>query len=157
MGIHDLVGDAEVTNRGVYFIEGTYRVLQVEQIFEMVSQNDDDLVIIECAILQSDVKDRPAGSRVSQVYNFRYKSTPGNVRAMLAAVFAVPVEEITPEVSMLACSQEQPCAGRLVRVEAKLGETRAGNPFTFVSWKPLRDDMQLQAAELREAAGFEPL
>jgi hypothetical protein len=80
--------------------------------------------------------------------------SPGNVRAFLATLNGVPVNEVDSDSARFACGEKNPCRGRLVRLEAVNTETKKGNPFTVCKWSAVNEEMQNKADALRQAAGF---
>jgi hypothetical protein len=91
------------------------------------------------------------------VINFKHDPAADNVKALLAAILHVEVEQIDKDTSMASVSKEQPATGRLVRLEASNIKTKADKDYTKLVWSPIDDEMQAKAAELRAEAGLEPL
>jgi len=151
------VGDADAREGGVYIIPGLYPVLYVDVIKMIVSRKGQDLFIAEFDIISSDVEARPTGTRVSWIVNFAHEPAPGNVKAFLAAVMNVNPDEVDKEGAQFACSDDNPCRGRLVRCQASETTTKAGKPFTTCTWVPIPDEKQEQAEKLRTQAGFDDL
>jgi hypothetical protein len=152
----DRVEDSEGRTGGIYPQPGIYQVLYVDVIKMIRSRKGEDVFIAEFDILQSDVPERKAGTRMSWAVNFRHDASPGNVKAFLAAVMNVQQTEVDAKGAQYACSEKNPCHGRLVRLEAVMTKTKSGNDFTLCNFRPLADDMQGKADELRAAAGFAP-
>lgn len=148
------VGDSDGRTGGVYPNPGVYPVLYVDAIKMIKSRKNEDVFIAEFDILQSDVEERPAGSRMAWAVNFRHDASPGNVKTFLAAVMNVDITEVDADGCRLACSDQNPCHGRLLRLEATATKTKGGNDFTLCNWRPLPDDMQNKAEEIRKEAGF---
>lgn len=154
----DLIARSQTNSGGVYFLPGVYPVLHVCDFKEQLSRKKDDLIIAEFEIIESDVAERPAGTKVSQVYNLtKHDAAPGNVKSFIAAVMGVRPDDLSPEewaaLSSAALDDKQ-VVGRVVKAQASIIKTRAGGDFTKVDFFPLGDDMQEAARELREAAGF---
>lgn len=152
----DMIGDAEGRFNAVYADPGVYPVLQVDVLKMIVSRKQEHLFIAEFDILQSLVPSRPAGTRLSWVANFRHDATPGNVRTFLATLMDVPVEEVDAAGSAAACSDANPCHGRLIRLEAVHTLTKTGGDFTLHNWRTLPRSVQDTADQLRAEAGFAP-
>jgi hypothetical protein len=150
------IAGAEASEGGVYPLPGAYPILYVDTLKMIRSRKGDDVFIAEFEIIQSDVEDRPVGTRMSWAVNFRHDASPGNVKAFLAAVMAVQATEVDGEGAQYACSDKNPCHGRLVRLSASQTKTRTGNDFTLCKWSPIPKAVQEKADELREAAGFTP-
>jgi hypothetical protein len=150
----DKIANAEVSKRGVYPVPGAYPMLYVDVLKLITSRNDDLLFIAEFDIIDSNVTERPSGTRMSWSANLKHDPAPGNIKAFIAAVMDRPPEEVTSQAASMACSDKNPCHGRLVRLEASITTTKAGNAFTVCDFHPIADDAQKLAKELREKAGF---
>jgi len=150
----DRVEESDGRAGGIYPMPGIYQVLYVDIVKMIRSRKGEDVFITEFDILQSDVPERKAGTRMSWAVNFRHDASPGNVKAFLAAVMNVPQTDVDAKGAQLACSEKNPCHGRLVRLEAVMTKTKANNDFTLCNWRSIPDDMQAKADELRTAAGF---
>jgi hypothetical protein len=153
---YDKVGNAEITERGVFVLPGIYPLLYCDVLKMIRSFKGADLFIAEFDILESNVPERPAGTKVSWIANFAHLPTPGNVRAFLAALMGVDPEEVDRDGAKYACSKDNPCRGRLVRLQAGETTTRAGGNFTVCNWSTIPKEIQDQAEALRIAAGFAP-
>jgi hypothetical protein len=86
--------------------------------------------------------------------NFRHDATPGNVKDFIAKLNGVEPEDVTAESVKMACSETNPCSGKLIRLEAVTVETKSGGNFTRHNWRPIPEELQQKAAELRQEAGF---
>ena len=148
------VEDSDGRSGGIYPLPGIYHMLYVDTIKMIRSRKGEDVFIAEFDILQSDVEARKAGTRMSWAVNFRHDASPGNVKAFLAAVMNVPQTDVDAKGAQYACSDKNPCHGRLVRLEAVMTKTKSNNDFTLCNFRPITDDIQSKAAELRTAAGF---
>ena len=150
------IGDSEGRQGGVYPVAGVYPLLYVDVLKMIRSRKGDDVFVAEFDIVQSEVAGRCAGTRMSWAVNFRHDASPGNVKAFLAAVMDVLAEQVDSEGASCACGPDNPCHGRFVRLEATQTETKSGNPLTLCNWRPVADELQGQADELRQSAGFTP-
>jgi hypothetical protein len=148
------VGDADARLNSVYPVAGVYPVLQVDAMKMITSRKGDDVFIAEFDVLESLCPDRPAGTRMSWAVNFRHDAAAGNVKSFIAAVMNSDASEVDAESARYACSPENPCSGRLVRLEATETITKSGSPFTVCSFRPIPDPQQAQAEALRKKAGF---
>lgn len=155
--LHDLIGNAQVTDGGIYPEPGVYPVLFLDACKMVESRKGDKLFCAEFEILESNVDERPAGSRMSWMANLsKHDAAPGNVRAFLAAAAGITPDGVDAEGSRAAVSSANPLHGRVLRLEASNTKTRAGGDFTLCRFSALDDGMQAKAKELREAAGFSP-
>lgn len=149
------IQNAEGRQGGIYPLPGLYPLLYIDVVKMIRSRKGDDVFVAEFDILKSEVPARPAGTRMSWAVNFRFDASPGNVKAFLSAVMGTAPEEVDADGARFACSPENPCRRRLVRLEASQIETKAGNPFTLCNWRSVPEDVQAQAEDLRSAAGFD--
>lgn len=151
------VGDAQHTEKTPLPVPGVYPVLYCQQLKMKYSEEKRDwFFIAEFDVIESDVESRPKGTAMSWVVGMRHKPSAGNVRAFLAALNGIPIEEVDGEGTRACCGEQNPCNGRLVRLEASQIETRAGNPFTKCRWVAIDEEMQKNANELRAQAGYPP-
>jgi len=151
------VGNAEGREGGVYPEPGLYPILYVDTLKMIRSRKNDDLFIAEFDIVASEVDARPVGTRMSWVANLtKHDAAPGNVKTFLAKLMNVPDQEVDANGAKFACSDENPCHGRLVRLEASIIQTKSGGDFTLCKWFTLDKEMQDQADEIRKQAGFAP-
>jgi hypothetical protein len=148
------VGDSDGKMGGVYPLPGVYPMLYLDVIKMIKSRKNDDVFIAEFDIVQSDVQERPAGSRMAWAVNFRHDASPGNVKSFLASLMNVDVKEVDADSCRLACSDKNPCHGRLIRLEATQTKTKTGNDFTLCNWRPIPDEVQKEAEDKRKEAGF---
>jgi len=146
---------ADPNQSSVYPVPGIYPVLMIDALKMIESRNNEDLFIAELEILDSQVEDRPAGTRMSWIVNFKHDSAPGNVKAFFCNAFGIPEEEVTAESMQYCCSAKNPARGRLVRLEATNVKTKRNTDFTKCKWLFVPDNMQGQCNELRKNAGFD--
>jgi hypothetical protein len=149
------IGNSQPTEGGVYPIPGVYPLLYVNTLKMIKSRKGEDVFIADFDIVTSDVPERPAGSVMSWVCNFKHDAAPGNVRLLLAAVTATPLDQVDAAGSQFAVSPQNPCHGRLVRLTASQTITKSGNPFTVCKWDIVSEEHQQRADEYRKQAGFD--
>lgn len=154
------VGDAKVSQGGVYFLPGQYLV-EIVKCFAMNSRKREDLFIVECMILESDCFERPVGSKASWIVNFKHDASLGNIKGFLAACNGIDPgndalvnQEITEDVCEYAVHDENPLAGTRVKLAATATKTKAGNDFTLHFWDPAPEGAPVAAAA---AAAAPPL
>jgi hypothetical protein len=180
----DSIGSAKRGRGGIYFLDGVYPILFADKIQPQKNRHNEDQIIGEYDILESEVEERAPGTRVSQIYNLtKHRETaPGNARAMIGALLGVKEEDLVnvPEeqrpviakilgLKVEQCAaidggiirkvlgDENPLHGRIVRAQATVVKTKKNEDFTRVDFFPLPEDMQAMAGELRSAAGFPPI
>lgn len=150
-GIFDRIGKADVSRQGVYPLPGIYPVLYIDVVKMFRNRKGADLFTVEFLVLESQVIDRPAGSKMTWQTNMQNDAGPGNARGFIAAAMGCTVEEVTGHAASLTCSAENPCHGRLIRLLATNVKTRADKDFTVCEWIPLASDSQAQAETVRES------
>ena len=147
MSMHDEVGGATVNQGGTYPLVGFYPKLEIEALREKISEKHrgHELYIVELLVHESNVQERPPGSRMSVVYNCtKHQSAPGDVKALLAAILHVEPDQIDAATSRASVSSAQPGAGRYVFLEAyevMIGDNK-DVPFTKTRWSPVPEDQQ---------------
>jgi len=146
--------EADPNQRSVYPVPGVYPALMADSLKMIQSRKGEDLFVAELEILDSQVDDRPAGTRMSWIVNYKHDSAPGNVKAFFCALMSTTEDQVTADALRYACGVQNPCQGRLVRLEASNTKTRAGGDFTLCNWQVIPENMQAQAGELRKRAGF---
>jgi len=159
MSDFDGIEKAQVFKSSNYILPGTYPILFINSLKKIRSQkNGNKLFIAELDIIESKVDGRPPGTDMSAIFNLTKhgETALGNVKALLAAAIDVPEDKIDAKTADLAVSSENPFHGRLIRCEAVDITTRDGEPFTKPNFSPLPAELQAQAAELHEKAGFAP-
>jgi hypothetical protein len=167
--IFDKVANAEDRDRRItlYPIPGAYPVLLVDVVKIITSRQNETFFVAELEILQSMVQDRPPGTRMTWMVNMKHDSSPRNVKEFICALMAVDSEAVTPEAVKYACGPDNPCHGRLVRLEAAYTKLKRAQAltmeeaiktqavFTVCDWYTLGDEVQAKVVELRKAAGFD--
>lgn len=151
------IGNAEPSERSTWILPGVYSLLYCQQLKMITSQNTGTpMFIAEFDILESGVKERPAGSSMTWICNMIHKPSPGNVRAFIAALFNTSVEEVDGDSARAVCGPDNPAMGRLIRCEATETLTKSNKPFTQCKWVAIDGDVQQKAEELRSAAFTTP-
>jgi hypothetical protein len=154
--VFDRVANADEQEGAAYPVPGVYPVLMVDTLKMIESRKGDKLFVAELEVIQSDVPERPAGSCMQWVANFRHDPTPGAVKTFFARIMGVDGSEVTSDALRYAIGEKQPCRGRLVRLEANMVKTKSDRDFTKCTWRELPEAMQEKAQELRAEAGFAP-
>lgn len=136
------IAASKVSTGGVYFVPGNYLV-SVAKAFLMTSRKGSHLAIVECEILESDVAERPVGSRASWVVNMSQDAGPGNVKAFIAAAIGISPSdtnrvdaEVTEEFCAEAFGETNPLEGVKLKLQCSQVKTRAGTDFTRHFWEP---------------------
>lgn len=147
MGLFSGIDGADPNNSGVYIIPGIFDV-EILELKTINSRKGDALFIVETNILASSSEERPVGTKMSWVVNFRHDPALGNVKAFIAACGDCDFDDVDEEAAEMAVSTEQPFKGTVVKARATNTTTKAGNPFTVVDWKHEADTVEeYQAAQ----------
>ena len=149
------VADADYNESGAFVLPGVY-LCCIDVAKTATSRKQDFLWIVQLEILESSIPERPVGTRMDWIANFKHDPTPGNVKGFISASMGCTPEEVSYEATKLVASSQNPLHGRLVRVEATSILTKAQKEFTKVNFGAVSDDIQDTAGALREAAGFAP-
>jgi hypothetical protein len=152
--VFDQVAGASPTEGGIYPKPGIYPLVFIDAVKMIRTRKGEDMFVAELCILNSEVAERPAGSRMSWCANFKHDAAASNVKLFLAAAMGMPVDSVDAAGMQFACSDQNPLYGRLLRIEASNIETRSGNPFTVCKWHAIADEHQARSEEYFKAAGF---
>lgn len=144
-GMFKGVGSASVSQTGVYFIPGNY-VVTIKKVFTMRSRKKDDLFIVEAVIDQSNVPERPHGSKASWVVNFKNDAALGNIKGFIAAVNGIDPsdekavnEQVDEDTCEYVVGDDNPLEGKQVNLTCVNIKTKAGGDFTLHQWSPAED------------------
>ena len=142
MSLFEGIEEAQVGQGGVYFLPGKY-VAKILKCITLKSRKREDLFIVECEVVESDVPERKPGTRASWIVNFKQDAALGNIKGFIAAANGINPgtedlvrEEVDSEVCEYSVSPENPLAGILIRLVAVNKKTRAGGDFTLHLWEP---------------------
>lgn len=145
MSLFDGIEDAQVGQGGVYFLPGKYLV-KVLKCITLKSRKREDLFIVECEVVESDVPERKPGSKASWIVNFKQDAALGNIKGFIAAANGIDPgdesavnEQVNLEICEYVVSDENPLAGTLVGLVAVNKKTRAGSDFTLHMWEPTQE------------------
>jgi hypothetical protein len=137
-------------------VEGHYPVLGLD----VCKWHTNDLGVLffvaEFGVIGSEVSSRPAGSRVSWVRNMTHRPAAGEVKSFVAALMNGTTDQVDSAAMETITSSDNPASGRLIRCEAtEKISSKTGKPFTVCRWSSIAEDVQAQAVQLRQQAGFE--
>jgi hypothetical protein len=138
-------------NRTPYIGNGTY-LLAFD--FAKWNRKDNGLLafIAEMEILESTNPEHPVGTRGTYYREMNYPGDRGQVKSFIAALANEDHTAVTKQAMDLLLSPQNPAHGRLVRCTAA---NKQGKLYTYYNWTPVPDEMQAQAAQLRQQAGFD--
>ena len=134
MGVFSKVTTASVNGGGIYFLAGSYKV-SIAAVKSIVSRQGDNLFVIECDIVESDVSERRPNTKCSQVINLsKHESAPGNIKAFMAAALDESADNITENECERAVSDQNPLEGTIMRLVCATTKTKRGTDFTLHQW-----------------------
>ena len=143
MGIYDKFKNAQMSKGSGNYIQAGGHILQIETCKFDATRKGIDFFAAEFTILKTD-SDHPnmkPGMHVSWLAMGDQDAYAGNVKRFICGVYGVDEAEINDMTSddfenlMNEITKEkQVFANKLVRVEAKIVKTRAGNDFTRVDF-----------------------
>lgn len=152
--VFDAIASAEGLSYNNQWIKpGVYPLLYVDVLKLITTRQGDTMFIAEFDVLVSDSEAFPKGTRMCWSANFRHEPSPKNVKIFLATLMNKKPEEVTAEGAKFAVSEKNPCHGRLIRAEAYNND----KDFTLVNWRPIPDNIQARADDLRQETGFTPI
>ena len=137
MGIFDAISEAQVYGGGRYITPGKYE-LKVKELktFESTKAPGRHYFAAEFEVVETTAEDYVEGDVVTWLVNMDNKQTSAN--NLLAFALALSPEnkpeDISPQVMEDLVAPEQPACGILMKADAFLIKTRAGNDFTKVNW-----------------------
>ena len=113
---------------------GNY-LLEIQVIKVIATRAKGNFVVSEFRVLESSGPEAaPVGSLVSHMIKMSLDSALGNVKQLASGVLAKNPKEVTAENCDRMVSDENPCAGTVVRASAVEIKTKAGTPFTTVRY-----------------------
>jgi hypothetical protein len=147
--IYGFIGSGEFSERNARFEPGNYSILELQNIF-IKNGGQKDLqrrIILECRVFET-TSPVPVGTVIGFVWNLdksKYpKSTAGEIRAAVAALANVAIEQVDRDALKLAVPDSKenrvsPLAGRLFTALCSPGKPRTdgGQPFNPVKFGPL--------------------
>jgi hypothetical protein len=149
------IEEATSSQRDPRIEPGVYPILAVDSISAFWSERQKtNFFLATFEILESNVPDHPAGTRVCWMKDFKNDVTLGLVKQLAAAILGVSIEEITEDICEKLVASDNPANGRLVHCAATSEVSKGGNTYTKCAWSPLPEDLQKQLQELRDKAGF---
>lgn len=142
-GLFKKVVEAKANEGGVYIEPGLFYT-EIIALKMIRSFRGIDMFIAELLILASNNDARPVGTTMSWTAGFDKPSTAGNVKGFFEAMFP---GEVVDEAGMeQAVSDENPCAGVRLHIEAVHVPTRAGGVYTKCKFRLLSEEEQAELA-----------
>lgn len=136
-------------NDGVFMLPGGYLLdLIVCKIIKSTNPKHMGalMMVTEWKILESTVAERPVGSTVSWIVNFKHASAKSSSRGFLAKACGVNHDDITDvRARGLVQQPSNILGGTKMRAQATQTPTRDGNEFTKVSWSLVQRSPGIEA------------
>lgn len=103
------------------------------------SRKGEDFVAVEKTILavldDDEGRGHRIGDEVTHMLMAKHDSFLGNIKAMIAATFGVPAEQVQEADAVEICGDSQPMAGAVVECVNRNQVTRRGTDFTIINYK----------------------
>lgn len=132
------ISDAKARTDANYERPGHYIEL-INRVKADRSRKGEDFVAIEKSILavldDDEGRGHRIGDEVTHMLMAKHDSFLGNIKAMIAAVFGVPAEQVQESDAVEICSEDQPMAGAVVECVNRNQVTRRGTDFTIINYK----------------------
>lgn len=146
MGMFKGVEQARVSEGGVYFKPGVY-LAKVLACKGFQNRQQIGTFVIECELIESSEPTLPPGTLVSQVIMLNKEPALGNIKGFIATAMNDKVENVTEEMCDMVASPGNPLKGTVLRVSAANIKTKAGAPFTKITWLQPGDQAGLAKAQ----------
>jgi hypothetical protein len=140
------IDSARVSKGGIYFKPGVY-LAKVLACKGFQNRQQIGTFVIECELLESSEPSLPPGTLVSQVIMLNKEPALGNIKAFIAAAMKDDAKNVTEEMADLVASPGNPLKGIVLRVSASNIKTKAGAPFTKLTWLQPEDAAGLAKAQ----------
>jgi hypothetical protein len=152
------IEEAHSSDRDPYIIPGAYPILRIDSMRAFWSEREKtDFFIVHFEIIESNVEDRPIGTRVCWMKDFNKEITLGLIKKLVAAILDEPIEKVTGDICNELIADDNPANGRLISCQATLETSKkTGRDYTKEKWIPIPEEIQNQSDELRAKAGFPP-
>jgi len=138
-------GNVEVQGGGVYFKAPGLYVPRLVKIKVDMSRAGFPYFLAEFDLVESSHPELPPGTRVTHINtlkNATYKDTfRAGVKSLVLALLQgqhpeTKADQINDAVITAISSEQQPLTGFLLRAQASMIKTKAGNDFTKMLWTP---------------------
>lgn len=133
MSLFKGIGKVEVKRSAEYFPEGTFTV-EVNRVKEHTKQTGQRYFIVEFNVLESTAPELPAGSAAQFMETFKYmeKGLARVKQFILAASGAdASPDEVTEQVCEAVVGEDQPLAGKKIRVVTRKNKSGKFTEHTF--------------------------
>lgn len=137
MSVFAGIGKVKPSEGGVYVIPGVY-ACEIQALKSGKARDGVPFFVAELLITESDNPQRPVGSMMSWMVKLSpaYLDTAlGNIKGFLATLADLPSSDIDEAGVEAAVSAANPFADHKIRLSATEVKTKAGKPFTKVSWR----------------------
>jgi hypothetical protein len=134
MGRFGGIKDAKMSLGGVYFLPGNYLV-RVDAVKTGETRKKDEFFVVECTVLFSDNPERKKGSSVSWMTLNSFDSYLGHIKHFISVAQELEPDEVDEAGVEMVVSDDNPCMGIILRVQAVNVLTRAKTDFTKVTFR----------------------
>lgn len=163
MGIFKGLKDAKAAQGGNYERIGHY-LERIDKVKTDTSRKGAEFLAIEKTVVRvidnAQGKGHTLGESVTHMFTMKKEyaeTTLGNIKAMIAAILALPPDQVTDEVGEMISSERQPLAGMLIEVNNQTITTKKMTLFTQVRYlHSFAPDKALKLLTPEEIARFYP-
>lgn len=131
------IKDAKVSPEGNYFKHPSHVWVEVHGVKIVKKFTGEQFVAIEVKVVRVLDEDTPhkVGEDVTHLLKVSSPSFLGNFKGFVCAALGCEPDEVDQAAADRVTSDEQPLSGIVLEVTAREITTRAGNPFTKVTYK----------------------
>lgn len=147
MGRFSKVAKADVNGGGKWFVEGSF-IVRVEKLKEVQSRQNDDLLFVECTVVETSTPKNDVGTRASYCMKINSDSFGGNMKAFVAATQGIDPED-SEELDKIpddeweplceyAVHKDQPLRGTYLQLTTmEIITKKEKKPYTVHKWGPI--------------------
>lgn len=155
MTLFDAVPTAKATFQANYIKAGHY-VVRIDAIKYGNNRKKEEMVVIEMTIAHIFEGDQhKVEEEVSKVYNSKHDMTPGNLKAMFAALLGREPESVPADqwkkICMKIVGEQQPLRGMFSEIKARNTVTKSGQDYTIVNYGPAMKSTDKRLLEILDA------
>jgi len=133
MGRFSGIKDAKWNPGGVYFEPGQFLV-RVDTVKVIESRKKEEMFIVENTLLDSDHPKLKRGSSVSWVVLSSWDTYLGSIKHFVSVAQEIEMDDVDESGIEMVVSEDNPCSGTILKVEAKNVRKKDGGDFTKCVW-----------------------
>ena len=111
---------------------------RIDRVRVDISRKQETYIAIEKTIIfiidGDDGKGHKPGEQITHMLMQKHDMFLPNVKAFIAAAVTMDAEQITPQEAMDVCGASQPLTGTVVECRNRMIQTKAGQPFTAITY-----------------------